>query len=58
MFREASSNFEEQIMSADKYPSILSSQIEVFVFIILQMFIATRKLGNFTRIFPVLAGQY
>ena len=41
--------FSEQIMSADKYPSIVSRQMEAIVFIILQIFFATRvvcKLGN------------
>ena len=33
LFREAS--FEEKIMSADKYPSIFSPQMETFVLIIL-----------------------
>ena len=31
-------SFEEQIMSADKYPSIFSRQMEAIVFIILQTF--------------------
>ena len=43
VFRERSSrktvSFEEQIMSADKYPSIFSSQLEAIVFIILQIFL-------------------
>ena len=41
--------FEEQIMSKDKYPSMFSGQMEAIVFIILQMFFATRsvlKIGN------------
>ena len=47
VFRERSG--EEQIMSKDKYPSIFSPQMVAIVFIILQMFLATRavlKLGN------------
>ena len=46
---------EEQIMSKDKYPSIFSPQIEALVFIILQIFYATRagtKIGEYPRIFP------
>ena len=46
---------EEQIMSKDKYPSIFSSQMEAIVFIILQIFFATRavlKIGEYSRIFP------
>ena len=39
-------SFEEQIMSKDKYPSIFSRKMEAIVFIILQIFFATR------RIFP------
>ena len=35
-------SFEEQIMSKDKYPSIFSPQMEAIVFIILQIFFATR----------------
>ena len=35
-------SFEEQIMSKDKYPSIFSCQLEAVVFIILQIFFATR----------------
>ena len=41
-------------MSKDKYPSIFSSQMEAIVFIILQIFFATRavlKLGEYSRIF-------
>ena len=47
-------SYEEQIMSKDKYPSIFSSQMEAIVFIILQIFYATRavlKIGEYTRIF-------
>ena len=48
-------NYEEQIMSADKYSSIFSPQIEAIVFIILQIFYATRavlKIGEYPGIFP------
>ena len=41
--------FEEQIMSKDKYLSMFSGQMEAIVFIILQVFFATRsvlKIGN------------
>ena len=42
-------SFEEQLMSANKYPSICSPQMEAIVFIILQIFCATRavlKIGD------------
>ena len=42
-------------MSKDKYPSIFSPQMEANVFIILQIFHATRavlKIGEYPRIFP------
>ena len=59
VFRERSSrktvSFEEQIMSKDKYPSIFSPQMEAIVFIILQIFFATRavlKIGVYSRISP------
>ena len=42
--------YEEQIMSKDKYPSIFSPQMEAIVFIILQIFFATRaifKIGEY-----------
>ena len=48
-------SYEEQIMSKDKYPSIFSPQMEAIVFIILQIFYATRavlKIGEYPRIFP------
>ena len=62
VFRERSStktvSYEEQIMSKDKYPNIFSRQMEAIVFIILQIFFATRavlKIG----VYPlVLAGGY
>ena len=54
IFRERSSRktviFEEQIMSKDKYPSIFLPQMETIVFIILQIFYATRavlKIGGY-----------
>ena len=54
VFRERSSRktvgYEEQIMSKDKYPSIFSPQMEAIVFIILQIFFATRgifKIGEY-----------
>ena len=42
-------------MSEDKYPSIFSPQMETIVFIILQIFYATRadlKIGVYSRISP------
>ena len=48
-------SIEEQIMSKDKYPCIFSSEMETIVFIILQIFFATRavlKIGVYSRIFP------
>ena len=47
-------SFEEQIISTDKYPSIFLRHKEAIVFIILQIFFATRavlKNGTSTRIF-------
>ena len=35
-------SFEEQIVSKDKYPSIVLYQMKAIVFIILQIFFATR----------------
>ena len=46
-------SYEEQIMSKDKYPSIFSPQMEAIVFIILQIFFATRavlEIGGYSRI--------
>ena len=43
-------SFEEQIMSKNKYPRIFSPQMEAIVFIILQIFFATRailKIGGY-----------
>ena len=48
-------SYEEQIMSKDKFPSKFSRQMEAIVFIILQIFYATRavlKIGEYSRIFP------
>ena len=47
-------SYEEQIMSKDKYPSIFSPQIEAIVFVIFQIFFATRtvlKIGEYSRTF-------
>ena len=59
VFRDWSSrknvNYEEQIMSKDKYSSIFLPQMEAIVFIILQIFFATCasfKIGEYSRIFP------
>ena len=49
-------SYEEQIMSKDKYTSIFSPQMETVVFIILQIFFATRaifKIGEYLTIRPV-----
>ena len=35
-------SYEEQMMSKDKYPRIFSPQMEAIVFVILQIFFATR----------------
>ena len=48
-------SFEEQIMFKNKYPGIFSPQMEAIVFIILQIFYATRtvlKIGGCSRISP------
>ena len=48
-------SIKEQMMSKDKYPCIFSSQMETIVFIILQIFFATRavlKIGVYSWIFP------
>jgi len=48
-------SYEEQIMSEDKYPYIFSLQMEAIVFIIFQIFFATRavlKIGEYPWIFP------
>jgi len=44
-------SYKEQIMSKDKYPSILSPQMEAIVFSILQTFFATRAVLK-------IAGEY
>jgi len=56
VFRERNSrktvSFEEQIMSKDKYASILSGQMEAIVFIILQIFFAlyaVLEIGNIVK---------
>jgi len=53
VFQERSSrktvSYKEEIMSKDKYPSIFLPQMEAIVFIILQIFYATRavlKIGS------------
>ena len=59
VFRERSLRktvgYEEQIMSKAKYLSIFTPQMATIVFIILQIFFATRvvlKIGEYSRIFP------
>ena len=45
--------YEEQIMSKEKYPNIFSPQMGAIVFIILQIFFATRvifKIGEYLTI--------
>ena len=49
-------SFEEQIMSKDKYSSIFSCQMEAIVFIILQIFFATRAV--LTEYFLAKTGEY
>ena len=54
-------SFQEQIMSKDKYPSIFSPQMEAIVFIILQIFFATRavlKIGVYINNSRHLARKY
>ena len=46
--------YSEQVMSVDKYPSVFSPQMEVIVFIILQIFIATRAVLKTGEYFLVL----
>ena len=65
VFRERSPretvSFEEQIMSKDNYPSIFSPQMETIVFIILQIFYATRgvlKIGGYLTIIPLALNGY
>ena len=48
-------SYEEQIMSKNKYPSIVLPQIEVIVLIILQVFLVTcavLKIVEYSLIFP------
>ena len=42
-------SFEEMKMSNDKYPSIFWRQMETIVFIILQIFLATRSVLKFGK---------
>ena len=42
-------SYEEQIMSVDKYPSIFSRQMEAIVVIILQIFSAISKIGEYLK---------
>ena len=54
-------NFEEQIMSKDKYPNIFSPQMEAIVFIILQILFATRvvsKIGEYLTIIRRRRSEY
>ena len=54
-------SYEEQIISKDKYPSIFSPQMATIVFIILQIFFATRevlKIGEYLTIRPVALSGY
>ena len=54
-------NYEEQIMSKDKYPSIFSPQMATIVLIILQIFLATRavlKIGEYINNSHHLARKY
>ena len=44
--------FEEQIMSKDKYRSIISPQVKAIVYIILQIFLATRAVLKIGGTFP------
>ena len=49
------SSSEQFSKSVDKYPHTFSCQMEAIVFIILQVFYATRtvlKIGEYSRIFP------
>ena len=64
VFRERSSrktvSFEEQIISKDKYPSIFSPQMATIVFIIFQIFYATRavlKIGGYLVNKPLQAAD-
>ena len=64
VFRERSArktvSYEEQIMSKDKYPNIFSPQMVTIVFIILQIFFATRavlKIGECSRTCRIIFGH-
>ena len=53
-------SFEEQILSKVKYPSIFSRQLEATLFIILQIFLATRsvlKTGEYHTDIPQQLGN-
>ena len=47
-------SYKEQIISKDKYPSIFSPQMEAIVFIILQIFSATRAIFKIGEYSPLL----
>ena len=54
-------SYEEQIMSKDKYPSILSPQMGAIVFIILQIIYATNavlKIGEYYRKIHYLTREF
>ena len=54
-FSEKTMNFKEQIKSKDKYPSIFLRQMKVLVYIILEIFFATRavfKIGEYYSDIP------
>ena len=54
-------SFEEEIITKDKYPNICSAKMEAIVFIILQIFFATRailKIGQYSRIFSSFSWKY
>ena len=51
-------SFEEQIMSKDKHPSMVSRQMEAIVLIILQIFpkhARVLKIGEYPRTSPVFS---
>ena len=47
-------SFKEHIMSKDKYPSIFPPQMEAIVFIILQIFFATRAVLKIEEYFTII----
>ena len=54
-------SFEEKAMSKDKYPGVFSPQMEAIVFIILQIFFATRavlKIGEYLTIIRRRRSEY